>query len=295
MFTDILGYTALMQKDEPKARQLIERHREIMAPLIEQHRGEVLQYIGDGTFCTFGSAIDAVNCAIEIQRALQHEPEINLRIGIHLGDVVVAAEEIYGDGVNVASRIEPLAAPGGVCISEKIYDEVKNQPGVETISLGHKKLKNVERPLEVFALAGEGLALPQPEQVAKPPAEPKPEPTEYPRRRKPTATRAAIAAASLLILWGVYRYFAGNGQAPIAIAEENSLAVVYFENLADPEDSQRHAQMVKELLTTDLSQAQALRVISSQRLYDIAKQKRRGEGKVIDRSNATAVAREAGA
>ena len=177
MFTDMLGYTALMQDDESKARELIERQREIITPLVKKHDGEVLQYVGDGTFCTFNSAIEAVDCAIEIQGALVDEKEINLRIGIHVGDVVVKGDEVYGDGVNVASRIEPLAVPGGICVSERVFDDIKNQPGIETESLGRKKLKNVERPIEVFALVAEGVALPEaagrpaaaPEEVAEAP------------------------------------------------------------------------------------------------------------------------------
>ena len=133
MFTDMAGYTALMQHDEPKARELIERQREILTPLVKKHDGKVLQYVGDGTFCTFNSAIEAVNCAIEIQKALLNEEAINLRIGIHIGDVVVEGDEVYGDGVNVASRLEPLAEPGGVCISGKVYDDVRNKPDIEAV------------------------------------------------------------------------------------------------------------------------------------------------------------------
>ena len=84
MFTDMVGYTTMMEKDEPRARELIERHRDLMKPLVEKHGGEVLQFVGDGTFCTFSSAIEATNASIEIQRALKTESEINLRIGIHI-------------------------------------------------------------------------------------------------------------------------------------------------------------------------------------------------------------------
>ena len=150
MFTDMVGYTALMQDDEPQARELIERQREILTPLVKKHDGEVLQYVGDGTFCTFNSAIEAVNCAIEIQRALFNQKEINLRIGIHVGDVVSKGEEIYGDGVNIASRIEPLAEPGGICITERVYEDIRNQPEIETVFLGEKTLKNVEHPIKVY-------------------------------------------------------------------------------------------------------------------------------------------------
>ena len=103
MFTDMVGYTAMMQAKEAKARELIERHRELMKPLVEKHGGKILQYVGDGTFITFDSAIEAVNSALEIQKELKSDPDVNLRIGIHVGDVVVEGDEVYGDGVNVAS------------------------------------------------------------------------------------------------------------------------------------------------------------------------------------------------
>jgi len=135
MFTDMVGYTALMQKAELKARELVQNHREIIKPLIEKHAGEVIQYVGDGTFSTFASAIEAVNCAIEIQRNLKDNEDLSLRIGIHVGDVVVEGDEVYGDGVNVTSRLEPLAEPGGVCISGRVYDDIKNQLDMETAFL----------------------------------------------------------------------------------------------------------------------------------------------------------------
>ena len=126
MFTDMVGYTSLMQKDEVQARELVQNHREIIKPLIEKHAGEVIQYVGDGTFSTFGSAIEAVNCAAEIQRHLLDVKGISVRIGLHVGDVVVEGEEVYGDGVNVASRLEPLAEPGGIFISGRVYDDIND-------------------------------------------------------------------------------------------------------------------------------------------------------------------------
>ena len=161
MFTDIVGYTALMQTDKPKARQLVERHRQIIEPCVASHEGTILQYFGDRTLCTFGSAIEAVNSAVEIHLAFWKDEEISLRIGIHVGDVAMNGDEIFGDGVNVASRLMPLAAAGGICVSERVYDDIKNQPGIETQSLGEMELKNVKRSMEVFALVGEGLAVPE--------------------------------------------------------------------------------------------------------------------------------------
>ena len=152
MFTDMVGYTAMMQKDEDKARELIERHRAHMKPFIEKHGGEIIQFVGDGTFCRFDSAKEAVNAAVEIQKVLELEPEINLRIGIHVGDVVVKGDEVYGDGVNIASRIEPLAESGGVCISERVYEDIRNQTQYEAYLLGERNLKNVERPINIYSL-----------------------------------------------------------------------------------------------------------------------------------------------
>ena len=152
MFTDMVGYTALMQKEESRARELIERHRNLMKPLVEKHDGELVQYVGDGTLCRFDSAIEAVNSAVEIQKLFKSENDLNLRIGIHVGDIVIKGEEVYGDGVNVASRIEPLAEPGGVCISGRVYDDIRNQSELEAHLLGERVLKNVERPINIYSL-----------------------------------------------------------------------------------------------------------------------------------------------
>ena len=152
MFMDMVGYTALMQKDEGKARGLIKRHRDLVKPHVDKHGGEIIQYVGDGTFCRFDSAIEAVNAALEIQHVFKLEDEISLRIGIHVGDVMVEGEEVYGDGVNVASRIEPLAEAGGVCISERVYDDIRNQSELEAHLLGKRVLKNVARPINIYSL-----------------------------------------------------------------------------------------------------------------------------------------------
>jgi len=157
MFTDIVGYTALMSKDEKKARQSLQKHRKILKSLVERFEGDWLQTVGDGTLSSFSSVVNAVNCALEIQRSLKRELELRLRIGIHLGDVVFTGDEVYGDGVNVASRLEPLAEPGGICISGRVYHDIRNKPDIEAVFLGEKPLKNVDPPLKVYALSGEGL------------------------------------------------------------------------------------------------------------------------------------------
>lgn len=165
MFTDIEGYTALMQQNEEKAIQTRERHRQIFNSFTEKYEGRILQYYGDGTLSIFNSAIDAVKCGTEMQLGFLEEPSIPVRIGIHLGDIIFSEDEIIGDGVNVASRIESLAVPGSVFISDKVYDEIKNQKSLQTSLLKTFKLKNIERPTDVYAISNIGLIVPNPEDI----------------------------------------------------------------------------------------------------------------------------------
>jgi adenylate cyclase len=161
MFTDMVGYTALMQEDEGLAIRNRVRHKQVFEETVATFNGKILQYYGDGTLCIFSSALFAVQCAMEIQQQLSRPPEISVRIGIHSGDVVYDAEGIYGDGVNVASRIESLSVPGGIFISEKVFDEIKNHTTIISRSLGHFELKNVKRPIEIFAIANKGFPVPE--------------------------------------------------------------------------------------------------------------------------------------
>jgi LuxR family maltose regulon positive regulatory protein len=165
MFTDIVGYTSLMQQDEEKAIQAREKHRQIFNSTTEKHKGRILQYYGDGTLSIFDSAIDAVLCGTEMQLGFRKDPAIPVRIGIHTGDIIFSEEEIIGDGVNVASRIESLAVPGSVFISDKVYDEIKNQESIKTSMLRTFKRKNIERPIEVYAISNVGLIVPKYEEI----------------------------------------------------------------------------------------------------------------------------------
>ena len=160
MFTDMVGYTALMQEDEKKAKSLRDRHRNVLEEIILKHQGKILQYYGDGTLIIFGSAIESVLCAVEVQQELQKDPAVPLRIGIHSGDIVYDDEGVYGDGVNIASRIENLSIPGAVLISNKLFDEIKNHPSLSAESMGSYSLKNVKNPTEIFALTNPGLKIP---------------------------------------------------------------------------------------------------------------------------------------
>jgi class 3 adenylate cyclase len=130
MFSDIAGYTPIMGRDEAKAIRALSEHRELLRSLLLKFNGRMLGEIGDGTLSSFHSATDAVNFAHELQAALVDDSELRLRIGIHVGDIVFSANHVVGDGVNFASRIHVLAPPGGICVSEHVFDEIRNKPGM---------------------------------------------------------------------------------------------------------------------------------------------------------------------
>ncbi|HET6723280.1 MAG TPA: adenylate/guanylate cyclase domain-containing protein, partial [Chitinophagaceae bacterium] len=160
LFADMTGYTALMQENETLARSKRKRFKDVLESMIQEYDGKILQYYGDGSLSIFNSAINSINCAISIQQQLQTEPKVELRIGIHTGDVVIEEESIFGDGVNLASRIESMAVPGGIFISEKVYDEIKNHENIKTREMGFFELKNVKQPVHLFAIANEGIVVP---------------------------------------------------------------------------------------------------------------------------------------
>jgi adenylate cyclase len=159
MYTDMVGFTALGQKNESLALALVEEQRKLLRPIFDRHGGKEVKTIGDAFLVEFPSALEAVRCAYDIQRAtrefnitLPDEKKVHLRVGVHLGDVVVSQGDISGDAVNVASRIEHLAEDGGVCVTRQVYDHVQNKFELPLASLGPKSLKNVSAPLEVFKM-----------------------------------------------------------------------------------------------------------------------------------------------
>jgi adenylate cyclase len=165
LFADMEGYTALMQENEHLARLKSKRLKDVLEDTISQFNGKLLQYYGDGSLSIFNSALDSVQFAINMQHQLQQDPKVELRMGIHTGDVSVEEGAIYGDGVNLASRIESLGVPGGILISEKVFDEIKNQDSIRTRELGYFELKNVKVPIRIFAIANDGIAVPSRENL----------------------------------------------------------------------------------------------------------------------------------
>lgn len=160
MFTDLAGYSALSQRDEALALQLLEEHRRMVRPLLGAHGGREIKTIGDAFLVEFASAVDAAACAVEIQRAhhtrnLTAPPErtIRMRIGLHAGDVIHREGDVYGDGVNIAARIEPFAENGGICLSEDVARPIANKlPGCALVRLGAGELKNITVPVDIYRL-----------------------------------------------------------------------------------------------------------------------------------------------
>lgn len=245
MFTDITGYTALMSKDEQKALTLLQKNRELQKTLAEKHNGEFLKEMGDGTLLCFQSALDAVRCAMEVQESVKDDPDLNLRIGIHSGDIVFKNGDIFGDGVNVASRIEVSAESGGICISEEVYRSVRNQPGIEAECIGVKQLKNVDQPVKVYSLF----------------------PIDSPRKsngfkKQIKETHISLKTAGIVILvlvvaFALYRVIFYNSSSII-----ESIAVLPLENLSNDSDQEYFVDGMTDALIAELAQIRALRVIS---------------------------------
>lgn len=160
MFADIVGYTALMHEDERNALMLRDKMKQKLDAEITLHRGRLIKFSGDGALCSFDSAAACVRAALALQLAMQQAPKVPMRIGIHQADTVFEENDVFGDGVNIASRLESLAVPGSIFISAKVYDDIKNQSGLQAASLGKYSLKNVKEPVEIFAISNAGLIVP---------------------------------------------------------------------------------------------------------------------------------------
>jgi class 3 adenylate cyclase len=159
MFTDIVGYSRMMGKDEEATIRLLEDYEDILSPTIDRHKGQILKKIGDGLFCEFSSAIDAAECSLEIQSLIrdynQKKAKKNsmlVRIGIHVGDVIKKENDLFGDGVNVAARIEPLAPPGGIYISDSVHSAISSHPRFKIKNIGLSSLKNIEKQHHLYQI-----------------------------------------------------------------------------------------------------------------------------------------------
>src|SRR5687767_10139480 len=164
MFTDMVGYTALMQENEQLALEKRRRNKTIFEESLNKYHGTLLQHYGDGTLSINSSAVNAILSAIEMQ-TLSRQEKIDMRIGLHIGEILKDENGIYGDSVNVASRIESLAVPGSIFISEKLYDDVKNHESIHAKLIGYFDLKNVKQTVQVYAISNAGIVVPSRDEV----------------------------------------------------------------------------------------------------------------------------------
>ena len=160
MFADIAGFSAMMQSDEKRALELRQKLKDALEAAVEKYDGKIVKWMGDGVICTFNSAVQSLHTAIDVQREMLKDPVVPMRVGIHQADVIFHDGDVHGDGVNIASRLESFAITGSIFISSKVQDDVKSQSDIQTVSLGKYLLKNMDEPVEIFAVSNKGLKVP---------------------------------------------------------------------------------------------------------------------------------------
>jgi adenylate cyclase len=272
---DVAGYSRLMGVDEEGTHERLKAHfRQLIDPKIKEHQGRVVKNTGDGVLVEFPSVVDGVRCAAEVQRGMidrepmvSDERRIRFRIGVNLGDVIAEGGDIFGDGVNVAARLEALAEPGGICVSGTVRDQVRDKLPYALEDMGEQRVKNIARPVRVYAL--------RPEAVADLPA--RSIPLEASRRRPRTLVAMTAAVAALVvavIAWWLWPATRSSPTATVAgapaatsipqplVAPRLSIVVLPFSNLSDDKEQQYFADGITEDLTTDLSRIADSFVIS---------------------------------
>lgn len=254
LFTDIVGYTAMMQRDEPLAVASVKKHRSVLESIIKDYNGEIIEYFGDGSLCIFSSATEAIQFAEQVQQHMNAEPAVPLRIGIHIGEVFFDEKRVMGDGVNLASRIQSLGRAGSILFSKEIADKIRNHQEFQTKSLGLFALQNVEQPMEIFVLTGEGLTVPKREEMSG--------------RWDPVETKNSVAwpkwiivfLAVLLIV--IIIFFYNRYQSQKFSGKDKSIAVLPFQNISNDSTQTYFSDGITEEIITQLSKIADLRVIS---------------------------------
>ncbi len=266
MATDVVGYSRLMEADEAGTFAALKAHRqELIDPEIAEHHGRLFKLMGDGALVEFASVVDAVACAVAIQDGMaarnEEVPEdrrIAFRIGVHLGDVMVEGDDLYGDGVNVAARLEGLAAPGGICISQQAFDQIETKLDLAYEDMGAQQVKNISRPVRAYRVRRGGATPPEPVTA---------------KRRGWSATRIAGSAAVVALIvaglvlgwwqpWKPDVEPASIERMAFPLPERPSIAVLAFDNLTGDPEQDYLADGISETLITSLSRVPHLFVIA---------------------------------
>ena len=249
MFTDIVGYTAMMQQNEEKAVSVIKHYNSTLEKWVTHFNGQVLNYYGDGSLCIFSSATDAVNCSLAVQKELKTDPVVPLRIGLHIGEVFFEDGKALGDGVNVASRVQSLGQENTILISEEVHNKIKNNDSITTKSLGQFDFKNVGKPMEVFALTNDGLFVPQRKKM------------EGKLKKINVQKRNIIAAVSIILLFVAGLFIYKNFWAKNISAVDKSIAVLPFVDMSAAKDQEYFSDGLSEELLNLLAKIPELKVI----------------------------------
>jgi adenylate cyclase len=258
LFTDIAGYTAMMQRDEQAAVTMVKHHRTVLEKTVSEFDGEVIEFYGDGSLCIFNSITQAVHCAHNIQKEMRiASPPVPLRIGLHIGEVIYEDGKIMGDGVNIAARIQSLGQPGSILFSREVFDKIRNHHEFKTTYLGKFNLKNVAEPMEISALSNEGLVVPAKEKIEG-------RIVEITTRKKLKAVRKWILLSTAAIVITLLALFLpGSVKNQIGFTgSEKSIAVLPFENISNDSLQQYFSDGMTEDIITQLSKIADLKVIS---------------------------------
>jgi len=251
MFTDIVGYTAMMQQNEQKAVTVIKHYNTALEKSVSQYNGQVLNYYGDGSLCIFHNALDAVSCSLAVQAELKKDPVVPLRIGLHIGEVFFEADKALGDGVNVASRVQSLGLGNTILLSAEFYDKIKNNSSIVAKSLGRFHFKNVDKPMEVFALTNEGLTVPQRKKI------------EGKLSNKNIQTRNILVLVALIVFAAVAFLIYKNSLPDTVHTKhsEKSIAVLPFLDLSVNKDQEYLAEGLSEEIINSITAINTLKVI----------------------------------
>ncbi|HSZ35061.1 MAG TPA: adenylate/guanylate cyclase domain-containing protein [Puia sp.] len=234
LFTDIIGSTAIMQKDEQAAILVNRRYSSVLKETVSNFQGEILNDYGDGSLCTFSSATQALKCAINMQQLLQKDPKVPLRIGLHVGEICFEDGKVFGDGVNVASRIQSLGVANAVLFSSEINSKIKNHQEFKAVSIGRFHFKNVDDPMEIFALANEGFSVPDKNKIEG-------------KLKEGKTFKSRILWGILVVLIGIIAFFFFI-KKPGFTGKEKSIAVLPFETIS----SEKGNEYINDGFTIDV-------------------------------------------